>query len=248
MSERLDSPPRFTVVGGPNGVGKSTFVATLRAAGYPLGRFLNPDDIAQTLRGAQPARELQAGRETLRQSRALIATRTAFSRESTLSSNEILRTMQAAKDAGFAVVLLFIGVSAVETTKRRVQARVEEGGHDIPEPIQSRRFTKTFTAAGQAARIADTTLFFDNAGRGHRFVGVVEQGRATYLDHQAAPWIERATQGVTQEPVADLAAAVAAITDPAQRAEAERLLRTTQRDEAARSRSKQRGRDKDIER
>ena len=32
MSERPDSPPRFTVVGGPNGVGKSTFVATLQVA------------------------------------------------------------------------------------------------------------------------------------------------------------------------------------------------------------------------
>lgn len=79
MSERPDSPPRFTVVGGPNGVGKSTFVATLRSAGYPLGRFLNPDDIAQTLRGAQTGRAVQAGRETLRQSRALITTRTTFS-------------------------------------------------------------------------------------------------------------------------------------------------------------------------
>jgi hypothetical protein len=150
MSERPDSSPRLTVVGGPNGVGKSTFLVTLRETGYPLGRFLNPDDIAQTLRVAQPARELQAVRETLRQSRALIATRTTFSCESTLSSNKILRTIQTAKDAGFAVVLLFIGVSSVETTKRRVQTRVEE------------RFAKTFTAAGQAVRIANTALFAEH--------------------------------------------------------------------------------------
>ncbi len=32
MSERPDSPPHFTVAGGPNGVGKSTFVAMLRVA------------------------------------------------------------------------------------------------------------------------------------------------------------------------------------------------------------------------
>ena len=74
---------------------------------------------------------------------------------------------------------------------------------------------------------------------------MVDQGRATYLDHQAAPWIERATRGVTQEPVADLTTSVAAITDPTQRSEAERLLRTVQRGQAARSRSKQRRRDKD---
>ena len=159
MSEPPASPPRLTVVGGPNGVGKSSFVAALQTSGYPFGRFLNPDDIAQTLSGAPASRAWQAGRETLRQSRALIASRTTFSRESTLSSNEILRTMQTAKDAGFAVVLLFIGVSAVETTKRRVQTRVEEGGHDIPEPIQSRRFATTFTAAGQAAGLPTPPYF-----------------------------------------------------------------------------------------
>ncbi len=248
MSDKLADPPWLTVVGGPNGVGKSTFVVALQTTGYPLGRFLNPDDIAQALSGAGQAGAIQAGRTTLRQSRALIASRTTFSRESTLSSNEILRTMQTAKGAGFTVVLLFIGVSDVETSKRRVQVRVAEGGHDIAEPIQMRRFEKTFTAAARAAQIADTALFFDNAGAGHRLVGVVDQGRVTYLDRPTAPWIERATQGVARQTAPDLAAAIAAIKDPERRAEAERLLGTMQREQAAREQGNQQERDEDIER
>ena len=248
MSEPSASPPRLTVVGGPNGVGKSTFVAMLRAAGYPVGRFLNPDDIAQTLRGPQLARELQAGRETLRHARALLASGTTFSRESTLSSNEILRTMQTAQGAGFTVVLHFIGVSDVETSKRRIHLRVAQGGHDIPESVQTRRFAKTFTAARRAAQIAETAYFFDNAGRGYRLVGLAEQGSVIYLDRQTAPWIERATQGLVKQATADQAAAVAAITDPARRTEATRLLQTLQRTAAARQRSNQQARDEDIER
>ena len=248
MSAPPDNPPRLTVIGGPNGVGKSTFTAKLRAASYPLGRFLNPDDIAQTLRGAQPARELQAGRETLRQSRTLIASRTTFSRESTLSSNEILRTMQAAQAAGFTVVLYFIGVAAVETSKRRVRLRVARGGHAIPEPIQARRFAKTFTTAARAAQLTELTYFFDNAGREPRLVGLAERGSVVYMDRQTAPWIERATQGLVKQATADQAAAVAAITDPTSRAEAARLLQTIQREAEARQRSLRRGGDTDIER
>ena len=248
MSAPSASPPRLTVVGGPNGVGKSTFVAMLRAVGYPVGRFLNPDDIAQTLRGTQLARELQAGRETLRHSRALLASGTTFSRESTLSSNEILRTMQTAQDAGFTVVLHFIGVSDVETSKRRIRLRVAQGGHDIPESVQTRRFAKTLTAASRAAQIAETAYFFDNAGRGYRLVGLAEQGSVIYLDRQTAPWIERATQGLVKQATADQAAAVAAIKDPARRTEATRLLQTLQREAAARQRSNQQERDEDIER
>ena len=237
MRDKPVDPPWLPVVGGPNGVGKSTFLAGLQTTGYPVGHVLNPDDIAKTLSGVGQASTVQAGRETLRQSRALIASRTTFSRESTLSSHEILRTMQTAKDAGFTVVLHFIGVAGVETSRRRVQMRVAEGGHDIAEPIQRRRFEKIFTAAARAAQIADTSLFFDNAGAGHRLVGLVDQGRATYFDRHTAPWIERAIQGVARQTAADLAAAIASITDPERRAEAERFLRTIQR-----------GRDEDIER
>lgn len=236
MSEPPDNPPRLTVVGGPNGVGKSSFVSALQTSGYPLGRFLNPDDIAQTLSGAQASREWQAGRETLRQSRVLIASRTTFSRESTLSSHEILRTVQTAQAAGFTVVLHFIGVSDVETSKRRVRLRVAQGGHDIPEPIQARRFVKTFTAASRAAQLAETAYFFDNAGRGYRLVGLAERGSVIYLDRRTAPWIERATQGLVKQVTADQAAAVAAIKDPERRAEAERLLQTIQREATARRR------------
>ena len=237
MSDKPADPPWLTVVGGPNGVGKSTFMAGLQTTGYPVGRVLNPDDIAQTLSRAGQASAVQAGRETLRQSRALITSRTTFSRESTLSSHEILRTMRTAKDAGFTVVLHFIGVADVETSKRRVQMRVADGGHAIAEPIQRRRFEKTFTAAARAAQIADTSLFFDNAGAGHRLVGLVDQGRVTYFDRHTAPWIERAIQGVARQTAADVAAAIASITDPERRAEADRLLRMIQRE-----------RDKDIER
>ena len=52
MMERaaLDRPV-FTVIGGPNEAGKSTYTEGLAARGYPLGEVVNPDVIAANLPG-----------------------------------------------------------------------------------------------------------------------------------------------------------------------------------------------------
>ena len=138
----------FTVIGGSNGSGKSTYVPYvegLAARGYPLGEVVNFDVIAAALRGPDATRDTRAGRTTLHRTRALIASRQTFSRETTLSGSEMLRTMQAAKEAGFRVSLFFLGVDSLETSRRRVEDRVSKGGHDIPPQVQERRFDRSFT-------------------------------------------------------------------------------------------------------
>ena len=124
MERAAPSRPVFTVIGGPNGAGKSTYTEGLAARGYPLGEVVNPDVIAANLPGPDATRDARAGRETLRRTRALIASGQTFSRETTLSGSEILRTMQAAKDAGFTVNLFVVGVDSLQTSQRRVEQRV----------------------------------------------------------------------------------------------------------------------------
>ena len=138
MMERVAwGRPVFTVVGGPNGAGKSTYTEGLAARGYPLGEVVNPDVIAANLPGPDATRDARAGRETLRRTRALIASGQTFSRETTLSGSEILRTMRAAENTGFTVNLFFVGVDSVDVSRGRVRRRVARGGHGIPEQVQA---------------------------------------------------------------------------------------------------------------
>ena len=116
MSAALE-PPRYTILGGPNGAGKSTTLARLTEWRYRSGTFPNPDEIAMELDGPEPARAVAAGRETLRRSRTWMASRRSFVRESTLSSREIVRSAQAARDAGYRVTLIFVGLNKLSTTK-----------------------------------------------------------------------------------------------------------------------------------
>ena len=188
--------PRYTILGGPNGAGKSTTFARLTEWGYRSGVFLNPDEIAKGLDGQEPVRAVAAGRETLRRSRAWMESRRSFIRESTLSSREIVRSAQAARDAGYRVTLVFVGLNAVTVTKNRVRIRSRSGGHAIPVRDQERRFLRSFDNAPRVAVIADEAYCLDNVSEQPRTVAVVHHGSVLFRDTASAAWVERATAGL----------------------------------------------------
>ena len=188
--------PRYTILGGPNGAGKSTAFARLTEWGYRSGALLNPDEIAKTLNGPKPAQAMAAGRETLRRSRTWMTSRRSFVRESTLSSREIVRSAQAARDAGYRVTLIFTGLNAVAVTKNRVRIRSRSGGHAIAVRDQERRFLRSFDNAPRVAAIADEAYFLDNVSEQPRTVAVVHHGCVLFRDTASAAWIERATAGL----------------------------------------------------
>lgn len=213
--------PRFTIFAGPNGSGKSTAYHRFLDAGYDAGEYLNPDDIAKKLgatSGTAAVIDLRAGREVILRSRALIEAQCPFVRETTLSSREILRSVSAAGDAGYRVVMVFVAVASTRVTKTRVTVRVASGGHDIPKGAQERRFPRSFDNAPKVARIADAAYFLDNSGMQHQLVAMALGGTVAFLDPQQANWIERATAGLPR--AASLLSRTQAL---AQLREAERL-------------------------
>ncbi len=209
MVTSTEDRPKLTVVGGPNGSGKSTFLTALVDAGYELGTIVNPDEIARAMQGSggdtelPPNRDWAAGREALRLTRDLIARRQSFTRETTLTGSEILRTMEAAKTIGYDVTLIFIGVESVGTSKRRVRNRVREGGHNILEAAQDRRFERSFRNAPRAARIADRAYFFHSGERGYELLGEVENGQVTAVNLDYVVWIGKALAGLERAEVVE---------------------------------------------
>lgn len=196
MAKEGDGPPVYTVIGGPNGAGKSTLAQKLIKSGHDIGTFVNPDEIALRLDGADNVKALIAGRETLRLTRELIDKGENFTRETTLTSREILRSMEQAKVAGFQVNLVYVGVNNLDTSKARVEDRVAKGGHDIPSKDQERRFNRSLDNASIAAKRADQALFFHNGDKGHELVATVRNGEIVEIDAEKASWLDRATEGL----------------------------------------------------
>ncbi len=193
--------PIYTVIGGPNGSGKSTLAEHAEAWGFSLGPFINPDVIAKALPPETAARELVAGKEALRQSAACLASGRSFSRESTLTSNEIMRSMKDAKTAGFSVHLAFVAVVSIEESLARVRHRVERGGHDIPEHVQRRRFDKSLSNAAVAATLVDRMTVFENPRNGgHRLLAIVESGTVIRRTDGSPAWLNGVLHGLRRAP------------------------------------------------
>ena len=70
----------------------------------------------------------------------MLKKRMDFGIETTLATRTILKTVKMAQAAGYTVTLLYFWLRSPELAIERVKARVEAGGHNIPEETIRRRY------------------------------------------------------------------------------------------------------------
>jgi predicted ABC-type ATPase len=133
----------ITVLAGVNGAGKSSIGgAYLRENGAD---YFNPDEVARLAMRCSPGLSQRdanayAWSEGKRLLEAAIATGTAFAFETTLGGSSIAALLEQAAGSGAVLRIWFAGLGSVEQHIERVAARVERGGHDIPEGDIRRRW------------------------------------------------------------------------------------------------------------
>ena len=156
--------PTFIVVAGANGAGKST-LTRLGREGFQSSAVLDPDAIAKSrqVTGESGGSLIDAGREVLRLAKDLLAAKQSFLVETTLSGNTYLRMMSRAKAEGYLVILIYVGTDDVSINLQRVQQRVRNGGHDVPEADQLRRYPRSLANFKKAFDLADEALVFNNS-------------------------------------------------------------------------------------
>lgn len=157
------SGPFIVVLAGPNGAGKSSFFE-LHLAHLDLP-FVNADRIARELSPEDPTRSVYAAAaEAAAERRRFVARGRSFVTETVFSDpvGEKLALLRDAREAGYAVILVFIGLDGPELCTARVAQRVEEGGHDVPDEKISARYPRTLSNLRAALPIADAVLLFDN--------------------------------------------------------------------------------------
>lgn len=67
------------------------------------------------------------------------------------------------QEAGYFVLLLFVGLANAELSIARVFTRVAAGGHSIEEPKLRDRFPRTQRAISEAMLVADAAILVDNS-------------------------------------------------------------------------------------
>jgi predicted ABC-type ATPase len=158
--------PVLWLIAGPNGVGKTTYARRFLRAVAGTERFVNLDEIARGFSPLTPTPDAEtataAARAVLSRSAENIAAGRSFALETTLAGRTHLRTLAAAKAAGFGVNLVFCTLPDVATALRRIADRVTTGGHAVPEADARRRFPRAcanfaaYAAASDFWRVLDT--------------------------------------------------------------------------------------------
>ena len=72
--------------------------------------------------------------------RYLLKRQLDFGIETTLATRTLMKTVRIAQAAGYTVTLLYFWLNSPELAVERVAARVEKGGHNIPEETIRRRY------------------------------------------------------------------------------------------------------------
>lgn len=103
--------------------------------------FVNSDEFAKSLSPFNPENaSIQASRYMLLKIRYLLKKQSDFAVETTLATRTLLKTAKMAQNAGYTVTLLYFWLNSPELAIERVKARVESGGHNIPEETIRRRY------------------------------------------------------------------------------------------------------------
>lgn len=184
------TPPILWVFAGPNGAGKTTLFNDMLRGDIP---YVNADEIATELEPASGTIDvIRAGRLAIERRNAMVAQHQSLSIETTLAGSSAIAFMRRAKAAGFQISLAYVGIDTPELSRARIDERVAEGGHNVPQEAVVRRHPDSMRRLAAAMEIADSTLVFDNSGLERRLLLHVEAGVAKFIEEVKPLWFEAA--------------------------------------------------------
>lgn len=183
--------PTMIVLAGPNGAGKSTLYVTRVAPSF-AGPFINADLIQRDeLRDPSPAASYEAARTATARRADHLARAQDFVTETVFSHPSKLDLIDEAKARGFTVVLMHVGVDTPELSAARVGARVEEGGHVVPDDKIRARYVRSAPLIREAALRSDRAMVFDNStlNRPPRHCLTFANGRLVFALPHLPAWV-----------------------------------------------------------
>ena len=157
--------PRLYIISGCNGAGKTTASYSLLPEMLDCKEFVNSDEFAKGLSPFDPSKaSIHASRYMLMKIRYLLKRQQDFAVETTLATRTLLKIAKTAQDAGYSITLLYFWLNSPELAIERVKARVEAGGHNIPEDTIIRRYyTGIYYFFSLYAPISERWILADNS-------------------------------------------------------------------------------------
>ena len=148
----------YTIIGGVNGVGKSSLTGVLASESNDLGVIIDTDKITASLAGDK----IKGGKAAIKRINNSLEKGINFTQETTLSGSRTLKTIKRARELDYFIRLYYVGVNSADESMKRIRNRVEKGGHDIPEQDVKRRYNKRFEDLVNILPYCNEVKFYDN--------------------------------------------------------------------------------------
>ena len=174
----------YTIIGGINGVGKSSFTGVLKERSTDLGMIVDVDRITAELGD----NALAGGKAALRKINECIEKGISFTQETTLSGRKTEATAKQVRDLGYRVRLFYIGLDSAEESLSRIANRVKRGGHDTPHDDVVRRFAGRWEAVAKVLPYCDEAEFYDN-DNGFVLVAEYRNGELRTIGSRRPQWL-----------------------------------------------------------
>ena len=185
--------PTLFLIAGPDGAGKSTFYdAVLKPR--VQAPFINADIIQRdelkdpSGEAAYEAAKIASARrgDCLRSGRSFV-TETVFSHPSKPEMPG------AARKAGFRIVIFHLHLGSADLAVARVAARVDEGGHPVPENKIRERYARNQQLIHDAVLMADKGAVYDASrlNQAPRLLAKTSLGQADWVTQDLPEWFER---------------------------------------------------------
>lgn len=187
-AQKRTKKPLAIILAGHNGSGKSTMwrkslsgqlqIPLLNADRMMLSILPEADSSGALVDWAQALRDTDLGWIQVAQSGVkafaahAMAAKVPFAMETVFSHWDVqedgtvkskIDLITDLQDAGYFVLLFFVGLANVDLSVLRVMSRVADNGHDVPQDKLIARFPRTQLAIREAAKVADATIFTDNS-------------------------------------------------------------------------------------
>lgn len=176
---------KYTIIGGMNGVGKSSFTGVLKEQLSDLGIIIDADMLSAKHGGNNVA----GGKAAAELINSCLSRSASFTQETTLSGKKTLKTIFTAREKGYYIRLFYVGISSAEESLLRIQNRVKKGGHNIPEADVIRRYENRFESLAAVLPYCNEVHFYDNEN-GFTSVGEYKCGEIITYGDNIPQWLK----------------------------------------------------------
>ncbi len=174
----------YTIIGGVNGVGKSSLLGVLCTEMHDLGHIIDANHPAARFDdGAIPQ-----GKTITEQIDECLRDGICFTEETTLSGCHTLQTVRRALDAGYYIRLYYVGLDSADESLARIRSRVTKGGHDVPTELVRQCFAARFTDVARILPYCSEATFYDN-DNGFAAVALYRNGELSPIGHCSPQWL-----------------------------------------------------------